>query len=52
MRAEDYLESIDFAATWKPDFSPLFENPRVFRALVLNLILWLTLFLLGLLQQY
>ena len=38
MRAEDYLESIDFAATWKPDFSPLFENPRVFRALVLDLI--------------
>ena len=37
MNPESYLEHIDFAATTKLDFTPLFVNPKVFRALVLDL---------------
>ena len=37
MAPEDYLQHIDFAATTKLDFTPLFANPKVFRSLVLDL---------------
>ena len=37
MTPEDYLQHIDFAATTKLDFTPLFTEPKVFRSLVLDL---------------
>lgn len=37
MQPETYLTHIDFAATTKLDFTPLFNDPKVFRALVLDL---------------
>lgn len=37
MSPETYLEHIDFAATTKLDFTPLFADPKVFRSLVLDL---------------
>ena len=37
MAPEDYLQHIDFAATTKLDFTPLFADPKVFRSLVLDL---------------
>lgn len=37
MNPEIYLEHIDFAATTKLDFTPLFVDPKVFRSLVLDL---------------
>jgi len=37
MAPDDYLQHIDFAATTKLDFTPLFTDPKVFRSLVLDL---------------
>ena len=37
MAPEDYLQHIDFAATTKLDFTPLFADPKVFRSLVFDL---------------
>ena len=37
MTPEDYLQHIDFAATTKLDFTPLFTEPKVFRSPVLDL---------------
>lgn len=37
MNPEIYLEHIDFAATTKLDFTPLFVDPKIFRSLVLDL---------------
>ena len=37
MRPDQYLEHIDFRATKKLDFTPLFADPKVFRSLVLDL---------------
>ena len=37
MNAEQYLQHIDFQATKKLDFTPLFIDPKIFRALVLDL---------------
>ena len=36
MTPEDYSHHIDFAATTKLDFTPLFTEPKVFRSLVLD----------------
>ena len=38
MNPEYYLEHIDFQATTKLDFTTLFRDPKVFRALILDLI--------------
>jgi adenine phosphoribosyltransferase len=37
MAPDDYLQHIDFAATTKLDFTPLFTDPKVFRSLILDL---------------
>ena len=37
MQPEQYLQHIDFQATKKLDFTPLFADPKVFRSLVLDL---------------
>ena len=37
MQPEQYLQHIDFQATKKLDFRPLFADPKVFRSLVLDL---------------
>ena len=37
MNPEKYLQHIDFAATTKLDFTPLFVDPKIFRSLVLDL---------------
>ena len=37
LNPEIYLEHIDFAATTKLDFTPLFVDPKIFRSLTLDL---------------